>query len=454
MRLSILLLLAMIVLCAPSHAQNNEQKAKTSNKDTAGISILNILPDSFPDVSIVFKASSKKGRSVHNLTKDKINVTENAKPCEIISLQPVSKIKPVNIGIVLDHSASMAFENESVKKTAMGNKTAQPTNHTPNDDARAIVKSFERSFNPSKDKISISAFCSTVDKKLSLTGDTMHINSFLDSMYSNATSALYDGIMAGIKEVKKGNGMHVLVVITDGIDNASKANITDVILASLKENIPVYIIGLGSVNRDSMERISKYSKGELYLPKSAADFNNLYGSIVNKLDIYYALTYKSQTPLSSDSIRNFSLSFTNDSFFSEPKDSFFRVPARAIAEMRNKDKNQQNMMYEGIALLVIIAGGIVAFAIRQKKKNTASKCPVIYSIYPNPGSGVINMNYGHATGKSTLKVANQTGEIVKTLSFLQQESRFDLSDLPAGAYKVSFESEGIKSNEMPITIQK
>src|SRR5688572_5608840 len=76
-------------------------KGNLSTVDTADLTILNIYPDSFPNVSVVFKAETRKGEPVWNLTVEKMIVKENAQNCDVISLEQISKYKPINLGIVI-----------------------------------------------------------------------------------------------------------------------------------------------------------------------------------------------------------------------------------------------------------------------------------------------------------------------------------------------------------------
>lgn len=56
--------------------------------------ILNTFPDSFPQISVVFKAE-KKGQPVWDLKLPDLSIYENDLECEKISLEPISKRKPI-----------------------------------------------------------------------------------------------------------------------------------------------------------------------------------------------------------------------------------------------------------------------------------------------------------------------------------------------------------------------
>src|SRR6185503_3521188 len=112
--------------------------------------------------------------------------------------------------------------------------------------------------------ISVVGFSRTVDVKLPITQDRKRINSVVDSLQPILSTALYDGMIAGIDEIKRSEGIKVLIVLTDGYDNQSKSTWTDVVEKANKENIPVYIIGLGDVNKDTLQAIATKAKGKFY----------------------------------------------------------------------------------------------------------------------------------------------------------------------------------------------
>ncbi|MBO9203244.1 MULTISPECIES: hypothetical protein [Niastella] len=51
-------------------------------------------------IFFVFKAETRKGEPVWNLTKEKMAVKENIQLCQVVSLAQISKYKPINLGII------------------------------------------------------------------------------------------------------------------------------------------------------------------------------------------------------------------------------------------------------------------------------------------------------------------------------------------------------------------
>jgi Ca-activated chloride channel family protein len=179
----------------------------------------------------------------------------------VVSLEQISKNKPVNIGIVFDHSGSMQLDqaqlfdnngNPLFSFDSNGQPILPVGYSAPIDNAKSAVKTFAQSFNSRKDFISVIGFSDRVDRVLPLTNDISKVSSIVDSMNADFSTALYDAMIEGIDKIKIANGVKVLVVLTDGQDNSYKFNWSDVIAKANQLEIPIYIIGLGDVNKDTL----------------------------------------------------------------------------------------------------------------------------------------------------------------------------------------------------------
>ena len=97
-------------------SQSNKIQAGISTKDSAKLSSLGVYQDDFPNISVVFRAEKKNGNPVFGLSKKDLTVLENEEECQVISIRELSKQKPINIGIVLDHSGSMDYDEVQLQR--------------------------------------------------------------------------------------------------------------------------------------------------------------------------------------------------------------------------------------------------------------------------------------------------------------------------------------------------
>jgi len=429
-----------------------------STIDTADLTILNIYPDSFPNVSVVFKAESRNGEPVWDLTKEKMTVQENSQNCDVISLEKISENKPINIGIVIDHSSSMLRDikpydqnknllypyDTSMQFVLRKNRIA------PIDNAKSAVINFVSTFDIRKDYISVIGFSNIVDKILPLTQDTAQINSLVNSMRADFSTALYDAMITGIDEINKTDGVKVLVVLTDGHDNLSKSKYNDVIDKANKDNIPVYIIGLGYANIDVLTLIAKSTKGQFYFTQSSNSLNTVYTGISKQVQAFYNLIYSSSNFSSADSTRQIELTFDIDSIYLVTNPASSNFPTEVVKFVAKKEKRKQYLIGGGIALAVLITTGTLLFFFQKMKRNKNQ--PNIKKLFPNPAIGNINIDFKSGIGQ--LQIVNLSGQIVKTIEINGTEKQFDLSDLQAGNYIAVIQANGQRSNAIKFIIQK
>ena len=451
-----------IFLCILSalsvYGQTEKVKGSIASSDTADLAILNIYSDSFPHVSVLFKAQTRKGEPVWNLTKEKMIAKENSQICEVVSLEQISKNKPINIGIVIDHSGSMlydykqlydqnrmplfSFDKDYVLKLPIGYKP-------PIENAKSAVKHFVSSFNSKKDFVSIIGFSTKVDKILRLTQNVKEINSIVDGMQADSSTALYDAMLAGINQLNKSKGVKVLVVLTDGMDNSSKYKWDDVVALANGQEIPIYIIGLGDVYVDTLQMITNTTKGQFYNIQSGNLLDSIYTAISIQVQAFYNLVYISPNFSSADSTRQIELSFDIDKIYLVTNPSILHFPKEVLEFIASKEKEKQYLLYGGLALVVLISAGTILYRIQRKKKISPT---IIRKVYPNPTTGTINLDYKSGIGK--LQIVNLNGQIVKSINLTGIETQFDLTDLQNGNYIAMIHSDGGQSNAMKFIIQQ
>ena len=455
-------LLYLFFVSSTVFGQTNKVKGSISTLDTADLTILNIYPDSFPNVSVVFKAETRAGIPVWNLTKEKMRVSENGKNCGIISLEQISKVKPINIGIVIDHSGSMQGDMAQLVdnngKTLFsydkyGNLVLPQGYMPPIDDAKSAVKFFVSSFNSEKDFISVIGFSNIVDKKLPLTHDTVAIDAIVDGMKADYSTALYDAMLAGLDEINKADGIRVLVILTDGMDNSSKSNWKEVVDKANKQEIPIYTIGLGDANIDTLRLIAKSSKGEFYFAQSSNSLATIYALISKQIQSYYDLVYSSPNFSSADKTRQVELSFDIDSVYLVTNPGVVTIPAEVETYLEKKEKQKEYFIYGGISVAVLLAAGLLLLYFKRKQDDypTNANPPTIKNLFPNPTSGNINVEYESSAGQ--LLIVNSSGQIVKRMPITGSETQFDLSELPNGIYLATIQTDGQQPNAVEFTIQ-
>ncbi len=183
---------------------------------------------------LAVKVSKADGSVVDGLSqKDfKLSVGGVSQPIDFFRAGEAS---PTTVGILVDTSGSM-------------------TPKLPQ--ARAAIEQFVKALDP-RDEVFLFAFSNRTFQLEPLTNDHDALIQQLPLLHAYGQTALFDTILNGISEAEESsNQRKVLLVITDGIDNASSASADDVVQATKNSGVLVYSIGIGDPNVPANNSVS------------------------------------------------------------------------------------------------------------------------------------------------------------------------------------------------------
>ena len=164
-----------------------------------------------------------KNHLVTDLTRADFTVFEDGQPQKITSFR--REDIPVAMGIVIDNSGSMRDKRPAVNAAAIN---------------------FVKSSNP-QDKVFIVNFNEDFFLDQDYTASVPKLKDALERIEARGGTALYDAVVASSDHLKKSGLLEkkVLLVVTDGEDNASRESLEQAIRRLQEENGPtVYTIGL------------------------------------------------------------------------------------------------------------------------------------------------------------------------------------------------------------------
>ena len=225
------------------------------------------------------------GRSVQTLDKDAFHVYEDGVPQTIASFR--HEDLPVSLGILIDSSGSMYDKRAAVDEASLD--LVKLSN--PQDEAFLVDFSWE-------------AF---IDQDF--TNDIGKLQQGLSYIKSSGGTAIYDALVASADYLSK-NAKHpkqVLLIVTDGEDNASSATLEQAIRRIQDLDGPViYSIGLlfgddttKSESRHArrvLETLSGETGGQAYFPKSLKDVDAIAKEVANDIRTQYTIAYHSTKP--------------------------------------------------------------------------------------------------------------------------------------------------------------
>ena len=232
-------------------------------------------------------------RLVPDLKRDNFEIFEDGVKQSVISFQHTDL--PVSIAVVIDNSGSMSRKRPSVNKSALD--LIQASN--PGDEAFVVNFSDE-------------AF---IDQDF--TSDVNKLRDGLSRIESHGGTALYDAVVATadklVADAKRPK--QVVILITDGEDNASSLNLEQTIRRVQDLSGPViYTIGLlygdemsrGEVKhaRRALEMLSTETGGIAYFPKSVDQVDQIAAEVARDIRNQYTLGYHSTKPTTEPGFRH------------------------------------------------------------------------------------------------------------------------------------------------------
>jgi Ca-activated chloride channel homolog len=223
-----------------------------------------------------------KGAFVPDLKEQNFRVYENK------SEQKISVFKredvPVTMGLVVDNSGSMR------EKRAQVNAAALTFVKTSNPQDEVFVVNFNDEFYLDLDK--------------DFTNDPKELQEALERIDSRGSTALYDAVIGSLDHLKKGHkDKKVLLVITDGDDDASRKSFEYTVKAAQNSNALVYAVGVFSDYDQSHDKrmvrrskkilteLSEATGGAAYFPDTLDDVAPVCAQIARDIRNQYTLGY-------------------------------------------------------------------------------------------------------------------------------------------------------------------
>ncbi len=241
-----------------------------------------------PDVSLTSRFTSRVERVemyVHvdgkrlperPLDSSEFLVTEDGVEQPILEVEHSSNL-PLSIGLLVDCSGSMVERLGYALETAGGfidGLMQQP-----------------------HDKAFVMSFSDLPAVLQEFTDDVPRLSASLDLITAGRYTRLYDSIIAATNEFVGHTGRRALVVLTDGHDANSMADLDDAIRAAQQAEVAVYPIGVGVTPRYFFERwvlqkLAEATGGRVLHLSTMGDPRKVYDTITDDLRQQYRLTYE------------------------------------------------------------------------------------------------------------------------------------------------------------------
>ncbi|MGH9493381.1 MAG: VWA domain-containing protein, partial [Candidatus Sulfotelmatobacter sp.] len=187
---------------------------------------------------------------------------------------------PVAIGIVIDNSSSMRDKREQLNQA---------------------VLNLVRASNP-QDEVFIVNFSQNPYLDQDFTSNISLLENALHRTTMQGTTALYDAVVASAIHIEKDARLEkkVLLVITDGKDNMSRATLEEATRRLQEKNGPtLYAIGLmeaqqGNSGSEALQKLAQATGGSAFFPESIGDVGAITLGLAHDIRSQYTIAFKPQ----------------------------------------------------------------------------------------------------------------------------------------------------------------
>ena len=229
-----------------------------------------------------------KNHLITDLDRSNFSVFEDGQPQKLISFR--REDIPVAMGIVIDNSGSMRDKRPAVNAAAIN---------------------FVKSSNP-QDKIFVVNFNEDFYLDQDYTASIPKLKDALERIEARGGTALYDAVVASSDHLKKSGLLEkkVLLVVTDGEDNASRESLEQAIRRLQEENGPtVYTIGLLSEEHSkrakrALRQMAEETGGIAFFPQGLGEVESITQQIAHDIRNQYTIGYKPTKPQSEGGFRS------------------------------------------------------------------------------------------------------------------------------------------------------
>jgi VWFA-related protein len=222
--------------------------------------------------------TDRSGAYISDLTPDAFRLFDETRPQTPKFF--LNEDAPVTVGLIIDSSGSMAPARDRVIAASA-----------------EFVESSNR-----QDEVFALVFNDDVENVLrdgTFTSDPVVLGGALAKAFQPAgRTALYDAVVDGLDYAQRGSrDRRVLVVLSDGGDNASEATLKDVVARVQASNTVIYSVALADpldsdANPGKLKQLAEMSGGEVFEPRNVAEVRKAFQKIARDVRHMYTIGYE------------------------------------------------------------------------------------------------------------------------------------------------------------------
>lgn len=222
---------------------------------------------------------NRKGKPIAGLPRESFQIFEDRVLQQIKHFS--QKDIPVTVGLVIDNSGSMRPRRAEVVAASLA---------------------FAASSNP-QDQMFLVNFNENVSfglpRTLPFTDQPEELRAAMATVISNGKTALYDAVIVALEHLKQGTrDKKVLIVVSDGADNASGHTQEQMLALAKRSEAIIYGVGIYEPDdpdnrhpREALQALAEATGGEAFFPETLAQVRPICQRIAAEIRAQYTLSY-------------------------------------------------------------------------------------------------------------------------------------------------------------------
>lgn len=192
-------------------------------------------------------------------------------------------------------SVNQLNEKESLKINMVADVSGS-MDGAPLAEAKNIMTNFINSVQfDAGDLVELTSFSTGVRLEQEFCNDPNVLTNDISALYTSDMTSLYDALYTAVERVATQTGARCVIAFTDGNDNYSSCTMQDVINVAKRYHVPVFIIGIGSINSNDISQIAAQTGGAYYNINTVDSMQNIYDQIYQMEKELYLVEFEDST---------------------------------------------------------------------------------------------------------------------------------------------------------------
>lgn len=233
------------------------------------------------EVSLVLTVTDHHGHFVRNLTPSDLTILDNNTPQNALTFFQSETDLPMDVALVVDMSASVSYRFPAEQSTVAG-----------------FVKKISRPV----DSVMLFAFNQRLEFMAPIQNNWKQVSKRIKKLKPDGDTAIYDAVGMASEWLGQDTrpARHVMILITDGEENASKSTLNDAIAQALKAGTTIYSVNVGDdqitkegkQGQQVLKDLSSATGGTYMIASPTGDVTHAFKKIQRELRSQYALAYR------------------------------------------------------------------------------------------------------------------------------------------------------------------